>query len=191
MDSEWWGWDHDAHGSQDFTPETTESQQTFREHLVEKGLERKQRHDEWSQQAWWFADQALPEKVDELLADEPLADQPAEVVEPGSLPGDDILLGTIKFSKDWTKQLATLTDGYDWSDCYAIGGGFILDFVGPATLKYEPSINQFPLKIHILTHGESKEGHGGNGSEVPGDIVNCQTPQECVEVPSKVGLEDH
>lgn len=108
MDSEWWGWDHDAHGSQDFTPETTESQQTFREHLVEKGLERKQRHDEWSQQAWWFADQALPEKVDELLADEPLADQPAEVVEPGSLPGDDILLGTIKFSKDWTKQLATL-----------------------------------------------------------------------------------
>lgn len=189
MDSEWWGdWGHDEDWSQDFTPETTESPQTFRQHLVEKGLDRKQRYDEWSQQAWWFADQALPEKVDEQLA----GAEPAEVVEPGSLPGDDILLGTIKFSKNWTKQLATLTDGYDWSDCYAIGGGFILDFVGPAVLKYEPSINQFPLNIHILTHGERKEGHGGDGNEVPGDIVKYQTPQERVEVPSKFGpLEDH
>ena len=93
-----------------------------------------------------------------------------------SLP-DDRLLGTIKFSNDWTKHLATLTDGYDWSKCYAVGGGWIIDFVGPASLKFQPARNQFPLEIHSTDHG---------GVKVPGD--NRPPPhedsKECPEVPA-------
>ena len=179
MDGEWWGdWVHDE-TAYDWPQETNESQKTFRQNLPEKGLERKRHHD----------DLALLEKVDGPTS-EPGSN--LVVAEPGCLPGDDTLLGTIKFSKDWTKQMAALTEGYVWSECYAVGGGFILDFVGPAALKYEPARNQFPLKIYCLTNGEYNEGHGGDGSEVPGDTVNCHTPQECVEVPSKEGpLEDH
>eukprot|EP00435_Cladocopium_sp_Y103_P073898 s975_g45.t1 len=44
-------------------------------------------------------------------------------------------------------HMALVMEGWDWSQCFVRGGGFILDFVGPNQLKYEPARCQFPLTI--------------------------------------------
>ena len=115
-----------------------------------------------SQGDYWVGDQGVcdlpPILPDNQLGDPTIFGADGEPVDPAPL--DDVLVaaagdenpihvGNVPWSRgQWELNLAQLMDGLDWSQHYAVGGGFILDFVGPASLNHTPAKCQFPLEIY-------------------------------------------
>ena len=119
-----------------------------------------------SQGDYWIGDQGVcelpPIQPDNQLGDPTIFGPDGEPIDPAPLDdeasdvlvaaaGDEnpIHVGNVPWSRgQWELNLAQLMDGLDWSQHYAVGGGFILDFVGPASLNHTPAKCQFPLEIY-------------------------------------------
>ena len=115
-------------------------------------------------QGYWVGDQGTdlpPILPDNQLGDptifgvdgEPIVsaalDDGADVLVATAGDENPIHVGNVPWSGgQWPLTLALLMDGLDWSQHYAVGGGFILDFVGPTSLNHTPAKCQFPLEIY-------------------------------------------
>ena len=118
---------------------------------------------------------------DKVWPDNQLGD--SQLYPPGDAPYppdvsevSEVVVGYIPYTKTWRDDMAFAMEGWEWSKCFVRAGGFILDFVGPNELKYEPAKCQFPLTICTCLpvkdgleegDGEEEEGTYEHYNEVP------------------------
>ena len=169
-----------------------------------------------SQGDYWTGDQGVcelpPIQPDNQLGDPTIFGPDGEPIDPAPLDdeasdvlvaaaGDEnpIHVGNVPWSRgQWELNLAQLMDGLDWSQHYAVGGGFILDFVGPASLNHTPAKCQFPLEIYRVNQcsndwpngWEGQDGEAISGWDDWGETPATSGWDDWVETPSTSGWDD-
>ena len=119
---------------------------------------------------------------------------PADLQETLPKTGHEIpvLLGSIPFSKTWAKDLHEFMDKFGdckWWSCYAMGGGWRLDFVGEWKLKHVPCKSQFPLYVYAMLdeddmehqdsdHDDEFHGLDDNTGDLPDCYIADPNPKE-------------
>lgn len=101
-------------------------------------------------------------------------------------PDQEEFLGEIPFNRGkWRDLLSEVMEGKQWWTSYAVGGGFLIDFVSPTDLKYEPHKNQFPLRLYRRLLPDIPDTSDENAKTV-------ETPEDQAVVPATAPAEaDH
>ena len=96
-----------------------------------------------------------------------------------AFPLVEVKLGEIRYSKTWPTDLKEFMEGIPdlhSHSCWVNGGGWIIDFTEPWTLKYEPDRSQFPLSVYTV------------GDQGDGDTVYDED-EDCISVDSDLGFQ--